>query len=273
MARIVIHTNFTNTTKQVYELNLDDLLTPAGIKRLRDVFYEPDAFKAPQTTAQVTEAAAKEFAKLAESLRKWGEDPHRAAPFLIRLLFCLFAEDIGLLPAGLFSRLLERTRTRPGAFAQQLQQLFSAMATGGWFGAEEIPHFDGKLFDDATVLELDSDALTVLARVSTLDWSSIEPSIFGTLFERSLDPTKRSQLGAHYTSRDDILLIVEPVLMAPLRRRWEAVQAQAGRAARQLAEPAWRGRSDAQEAHAHEPLQRAPDLARPRAQEAGQGST
>jgi len=69
--------------------------------------------------------------------------------------------------------------------------------------------------------------MAILLRVSQLDWSSIEPSILGTLFERSLDPAKRAQLGAHYTSRDDILLIVEPVLMAPLRRRWEAVQAQA----------------------------------------------
>jgi hypothetical protein len=60
-----------------------------------------------------------------------------------------------------------------------------------------------------------------------VDWTSVEPAIFGTLFERSLDPGKRAQLGAHYTSKEDILLIVEPVLMAPLRRRWEAVQAEA----------------------------------------------
>lgn len=227
MERLVVHTNFTNTAKRVITITLDDLLTPSGLTNLRTVFYDPEAFRAPQTTAQVTEAAAKEFARLAESLRKWGEDPHRAAHFLIRLLFCLFAEDVGLLPSGLFSRLLERTRTRSAAFAQQLQQLFSAMSAGGWFGTEEIPHFNGKLFDDATVLELDSDALGILARVSALDWSSIEPSILGTLFERSLDPSKRSQLGAHYTSRDDILLIVEPVLMAPLRRKWVNVQARA----------------------------------------------
>ena len=69
--------------------------------------------------------------------------------------------------------------------------------------------------------------MDVLARVAAADWGAIEPSIFGTLFERGLDPDKRSQLGAHYTSKEDILLIVEPVLMAPLRRRWAEVQAQA----------------------------------------------
>jgi hypothetical protein len=225
--QIVIHTNFTNTVKQTTKLTLDDLLTPAGQQRLRDLFYDPNAFKVAKTSEDVTKEAAAEFAKLATQLRKWGEEPHRIAHFLIQLLFCLFAEDIGLLPGGLFSRLLERARTRPTAFAAQLRQLFDVMAHGGWFGADEILHFNGRLFDDADVLELDSDGLSILAKVSALDWSSIEPSILGTLFERSLDPSKRSQFGMHYTGREDILLIVEPVLMAPLRRRWEAVQAQA----------------------------------------------
>ena len=67
-----------------------------------------------------------------------------------------------------------------------------------------------------------------------LNWSAIEPSIFGTLFERGLDPDKRSQLGAHYTSNDDILLVVEPVLMAPLRRAWAAIQTQVRLLADQL---------------------------------------
>jgi type II restriction/modification system DNA methylase subunit YeeA len=77
------------------------------------------------------------------------------------------------------------------------------------------------------VLGLPGDGMDILARASTLDWSNVEPSILGTLFERSLDPSRRAQLGAHYTSKEDILLIVEPVLMAPLRRRWAEVQARA----------------------------------------------
>ena len=56
------------------------------------------------------------------------------------------------------------------------------------------------------------------------DWSAIEPSIFGTLFERTLDPDKRSQLGAHYTSREDILTLLEPVVFAPLKREWAAAK-------------------------------------------------
>jgi type II restriction/modification system DNA methylase subunit YeeA len=160
-------------------------------------------------------------------LRRRGHDPEQAAHFLMRLLFCLFAEDIGLLPRGLFGRLVAATRAHPAAFAAQLRQLFAAMATGGWFGTDLVEHFNGGLFADDLVLDLTSDDLAVLARATALDWASVEPAIFGTLFERSLDPGKRAQLGAHYTSREDIVLIVEPVLMAPLRRRWADVQAEA----------------------------------------------
>jgi len=207
---VVIHTNFTNTVKRVTAITLDDLLTPDGLKRLRAAFENPDFFKAAQTTEQVTQEAAAEFARLADLLRKYGEQPQQAAHFLIRILFCLFAEDVGLLSNGLFTRLVAQARRKSGAFTAQLKQLFAAMATGGWFGSDQIVHFDGGLFDDDAALTLDSDGLDVLARVTSLDWSSIEPSIFGTLFERSLDLSKRAQLGAHYTSKDDILLIVGP---------------------------------------------------------------
>ncbi len=233
--RFEVHTNFTGTAKHVYAFDLADLqrneptptcaLPPLDV--LRAVFARPDLLRPNRTTASVTEDAAREFAALAESLRRRGEDPEATAHFLMRLLFCLFAEDIGLLPARLFTTLIERTRTRPPDFAARLGLLFAAMATGGSFGADDIAHFNGGLFTDAAVLALSGDDLATLARAAALDWASIEPAIFGTLFERSLDPTKRSQLGAHYTSRDDILLIVEPVLMAPLRRRWAAVQEEA----------------------------------------------
>lgn len=145
----------------------------------------------------------------------------------MRLLFCLFAEDVGLLPTKLFSQLVERTRSRPAEFSKRLRVLFEAMASGGAFGIEDIEHFNGGLFSDAAVLPLSAKDLDVLLRVSRLDWGSVEPAIFGTLFERSLDPSKRAQIGAHYTALEDILHIVEPVLIRPLRRRWREVQEQA----------------------------------------------
>ncbi len=232
LARFEVHTNFTGTVKHVYAFDLADLArnepTPTcalpPLEVLRAVFTHPDRLRPTRTAASVTEDAAREFATLAENLRRRGEDPETTAHFLMRLLFCLFAEDIGLLPERLFTTLVARTRTRPADFTARLGLLFAAMATGGSFGADDIAYFNGGLFADAAVPALSGDDLATLARAAALDWASIEPAIFGTLFERSLDPTKRSQLGAHYTSRDDILLIVEPVLMAPLRRRWTTVQ-------------------------------------------------
>jgi type II restriction/modification system DNA methylase subunit YeeA len=224
---IVIHPNFVNRANTPTTLTLDDLLTPAGLERLRAVFYHPAFFETAETPEMVTRRVAEEFARLADLLRQDGHESLAIAHFLIRLLFCLFAEDVGLLPEGLFGRLVARTRAQPVAFASQLSQLFAAMASGGWFGAEPIPHVNGGLFDNAVVLPLAAEGLDVLTRVAGADWSAIDATIFGTLFERGLDPAKRAQLGAHYTSRDDILLIVEPVLMAPLRRRWASVQEQA----------------------------------------------
>ena len=233
MDRFEVHTRFTGTAKQVYRFSLDDLLAnqPTALCALppldvlRALFRDPARLRPGLTAEDVTKQAADRFASLADSLRARGTDPQQAAHFLMRLLFCLFAEDIELLPRKLFSKLIEHTRNRPAEFKARLSELFRAMAAGGAFGVEDIAYFNGDLFTDAAVLELSQPDLNTLSEVSKLDWSSIEPAIFGTLFERSLDPDKRSQLGAHYTSRDDILLIVEPVLMAPMRRRWAEVKA------------------------------------------------
>jgi type II restriction/modification system DNA methylase subunit YeeA len=98
---------------------------------------------------------------------------------------------------------------------------------GSLFGVYELKHFNGGLFtlDDTESFPLDWTDMAVLSIASKLDWAQVEPAIFGTLFERGLDPGKRSQLGQHYTSAEDIALIVEPVVMAPLQARWAEVKA------------------------------------------------
>ena len=224
---LTIHTNFTGTAKKIVTITLDDLLTPQGLQQVRSIFYNPEAFRPEKTAAQVTEEAATRFAHLAEHLRKWGYSPHEIAHYSIRLLFCLFAEDIDLLPRELFTRLVDKGRRDPQAFTRQVRQLFHAMTEGADFGEHPIRYFDGGLFDDDSVLDLDGEGIAILQGITQLDWSAIEPSIFGTLFTRSLDPTKRAMLGAQYTSKQDILLIVEPVLMAPLRREWAEIQERA----------------------------------------------
>jgi hypothetical protein len=223
--RIVVHTNFTNTVKRTYTIRLADTDQPASLKLLANVFTDPEALRPDVTPAGVTTQAAERVAQLADRLRARGVPPRDAAHFLMKLIFCLFAEDIGLLPAGLMTDILTKTSANPTQFDAAIRDLFRAMANGGWVFVHEIAYFNGGLFADEDTVPLQSDELRVLAEVSKLDWSGIDPAIFGTLFERSLDPRRRAQLGAHYTSRDDILDIIEPVLMAPLREEWEQVKA------------------------------------------------
>ena len=132
----------------------------------------------------------------------------------------MFADDVGLLPSHMFTRMLQQSQRTPERFADFASDLFRVMAFGGHVGFEEVNWFNGGLFDDDTALPLTkSDIDTVLA-ASRLDWSEIDPSILGTLFERGLDPGKRAQLGAHYTDRDKIMLLVEPVVTRPLLAEW-----------------------------------------------------
>jgi type II restriction/modification system DNA methylase subunit YeeA len=234
--RFEVHTNFTNTPPLVYKFTLDDLMLPAPIPGsdlsaldiLRAVFQEPDKLKPGALEVRVTKKAADEFIKLKINLRKPGTDNEALARFIMRLLFCLFADSVGLLPDNAFRKMIEADRQEPRKFVRKLKNLFRAMAVGDdSFGLISIHHFNGGLFrpDDDTVFDLTPEDMSILRDAALLDWGRVEPAVFGTLFERILDEGKRAQLGAHYTSREDILLILEPVLMAPLRRRWEEVKA------------------------------------------------
>lgn len=228
LERIEVRTNYTGTSPAIRTVTLDDLAAPDpsdALAVLRAVFTAPETLKPATRPAELTERAAGRFAELAQGLRARGHDPQRVAHFLDRLLFSLFAEDVGLLPRGLFARLAEATRDRPAQFAEAVRELFGRMsAGGGMFGAEEVRWFNGGLFDGDDVLPLGAEELGLLREVAALDWSLVEPAIFGTLFERGLDPDRRSQLGAHYTDRESIWRLVEPVVLRPLRREFAAMQ-------------------------------------------------
>jgi type II restriction/modification system DNA methylase subunit YeeA len=225
---IRVHTNFNNAPTRMYEITLATLDQPRSLEILRAVFLAPDKLRPGVTSEAITEKASGYFATIARSMCERGLDPQAVAHFLVRVVFCLFAEDVGLLERGLFTRLVTKAGSDPKRFARLISELFSAMSTGGDFLLEErIRYFNGSLFDDAPILELTADEIAAIGTVSGEDWSAMDVSISGTLFERGLNPAKRSQLGTHYTSRADIENIVEPVILEPLRREWAAVQANA----------------------------------------------
>ena len=226
MERFRIYTNWTNTVQATYDITLDDLHEPEQRQRLKWVLSDPEQLKPGKTRQTLTEEAAQQFASLAQRLRARGHEPQTVAHFINRLVFCMFAEDIGLLPQKMFSRMLEHAAARPDEFMELARDLFRAMQSGGRVGFEHVEWFNGGLFDTDEVLPLDHQDTATVLKAARLDWSDIDPSIFGTLFERGLDPDKRSQLGAHYTDRDKIMMLVEPVIIRPLQAEWEGVKVQ-----------------------------------------------
>ena len=144
--RFEIHTNFTGTLKVVHAFDLNGLDEPKNLEILRNVFTNPDALKPGVTAQVVTEQAAELIGQLADGMRVRDIPAPRAAHFLMKLMFCMFAEDIDLLPGKVFSRIME-TATKGGAkglvdagagqrFAQLLRGLFESMSSGGLFGTD-----------------------------------------------------------------------------------------------------------------------------------------
>ena len=133
---ITIRTNWTNTVQQTYQIELDDLLDAAKRDVLKHAFAEPERLKPEKTRQQLTAEAADEFATLASRLRDRGHEPHAVAHFVNRLVFCMFAEDVRLLPSNIFTRMLEQSLKNPVDFEAHARTLFGAMRSGGMVGFE-----------------------------------------------------------------------------------------------------------------------------------------
>ena len=224
MRRFRIRTNWTNSVSRTHEFGLDDLVDATVRDKLKWAMSDPERLRPGETRQTLTERAARHFARLAQSLRDQGHGAEGVAHFVNRLVFCMFAEDVGLLPNAMFTRMLEHARHRPEDFATLACDLFGAMSVGGRVGFETVEWFNGGLFEDDAALPMNKAQIETTLQASELDWSNIDPSILGTLFERGLDPNKRSQLGAHYTDRDKIMRIIDPVIVRPLLAEWNTTK-------------------------------------------------
>ncbi len=231
----------------------EDLVDPLTLRYIRWLLEDPTAFLRmlrPDLAERnrITRNLAEKFAELAGLMRQnpdW--QPMQIARFLTKIAFTLFVDDIGLLPRvgkgirkvsvveSIIDSFVEDTGND---FVEMLQPLFAAMdgRTSRYYGLP-VPYFNGGLFADSApdtnngveVLDITQiiGAMDILRQVSEAEWQDVNPTIFGTLFEGALDENKRAQLGAHYTDEPDIRLVVEPVLMQPLRQQWDAIQAEA----------------------------------------------
>ena len=244
---IEVHTHFTGTPSERHVFRLEDMTRPEVQQHLRALWLEPDRYKPRLSNREITEQAARTFAGSAERMRAAGVVPGVASHFLTQCVFCFFAEDTGLLPGRLFERLVA-VQTTPEKLRMQLQHLFETMRDGGLFGVDDVPWFNGGLFARVEVPPLAAEDVAALRAASGLDWSAIDATIFGTLFERGLDPAKRSQLGANFTDPVTIMRLVEPVVQRPLLAEWACVKPRIEAAlgkSRKHGDKAWREAQDA----------------------------
>jgi type II restriction/modification system DNA methylase subunit YeeA len=223
--RIEIHANFPEYPNDIHIILLEDIGKKENLDILQWVFNDPKRLRPLKSRKAITEEAAGHFADIAEAMRKRGLDAAQVAHFLIQCLFCMFAEDEDLLPENLFTNLLKKAGKDTVRATDRLAALFKVMSTGGDYGDYSIDYFNGGLFETVDVPPLEKAELAALASAAAdRDWRAIEPAIFGTLFERGLNPDKRSQLGAHYTDTNTITRLIDPIITRPLTTEWEAVK-------------------------------------------------
>jgi hypothetical protein len=208
-----------------HRIKIGDLAKPDLRDRLRLVWTTPLALDPAKRAAAVTREVAGYLAELAKSFEQRHE-PKLVAEFLSRCLFCMFAEDVGLLPKEGFRDLLDSVKADTGAFVPMLELLFEDMNHGRFSGLlkKKLLYFNGGLFASAKALPVTTAQLSLLRKAAALEWRHVEPAIFGTLLERALSPDERHKLGAHYTPRAYVERLVLPTVIEPLREEWSAVR-------------------------------------------------
>lgn len=249
-----IYPQWPNTSGLPFVFKNEDLLDNKTRRFITWLLESPDKFLELRQTEleqreKLTLELAYKFAHLADLMRRHRDEngevawqPIQIARFLTKLVFGLFAEDIGLMPLPFgqpaFRYITVGAHETPSAFVRVLRELFMGMdGQMQDFIMKPVPYFNGGLFADSSpgandgleVLDLTQipGGINILGEVSEADWRFVNPTIFGTLFEGALDENKRAQLGAHYTSESDIRLLIEPVLMQPLYRQWDDIRAEA----------------------------------------------
>jgi len=175
--------------------------------------------------------AAERMGRLHDQLKASGYEGHSLEVLLVRLLFCLFAEDTGIFqPASAFRAWLEEhTAPDGGDLGPQLAQFFQVLNTAENKRSANLddqlaafPYVNGKLFEEMLpIAAFDAAMREALLDCCALDWSAISPAIFGALFQSIMDGKARRNLGAHYTSEENILKLIGPLFLDDLKAEFQ----------------------------------------------------
>ncbi len=178
--------------------------------------------------------AAELVGRLHDLLHEAGYTGHDLETFLVRIVFCLFADDTGIFePRDIFLELVE-TRTNKdgsdlGSWLSQLFQVLNTIEHERQLTLDEdlarFPYVNGKLFEEPLrIPAFDSSMRRALLEACYFDWSEISPAIFGALFQSVMDPVERRAHGAHYTTEKNILKVIEPLFLDELRAEFERLK-------------------------------------------------
>ncbi len=237
--------------RQTYRIDLLRLRDPDVQALFRAIWTDPKSIDPRLKAVAVTRDVSWRLAEVSKALEENQRNRLRTASssersliieetalFVMRLLFCMFAEDVGLLPAKSFQTFLASCLPPADAaadvpadtkrFRLGLQELWGIMARAG--GERfclainaEVRYFNGGLFENPQGYDLARNQISKLVDAAAKEWNRVEPSIFGTLLEQALTPEERAKLGAHYTPRPYVERLVEATIMEPLRAEWAAI--------------------------------------------------
>lgn len=212
---------------KVYEFTLDELYKKVNLFGFIAGYSNKVELKEQDP---VNLKAAEAMAKLHDKLKEIGYDGHNLELYLVRLLFCLFADDTTIFNKNIFYDYIRSHSTEDGAnLASVINEVFEVLNTPIDKRLKNIseelnafPYVNGKLFEERLPLaSFDSKMRAILLGCSTLDWGSISPAIFGSMFQGVMDSTKRRNLGAHYTSERNILKLISPLFLDNLKAEFE----------------------------------------------------
>ena len=238
--------------QQNYRIALDALASDAHVGTselaardlLRAIWLDPASVDPRKRAVAVTRDIAERLSRVAAQLesdeakvRKGRADfeialgIEKTALFLMRVLFCMFAEDVELLPKGSFTQFLSESRSKSENWWRAgLHDLWAKMnhadaANRFWsYGDAIVRYFNGNLFSSATVYDLPQEFRGELYEAAKRNWRSVEPAIFGTLLEQVLTKGERAKLGAHYTPRPYVQRLVNATIGEVLNPEWDAVR-------------------------------------------------
>ena len=194
-------------------------------------YREIDPFK---SWDPVNIEAAVKMGELHNRLREIGYSDHQLELYLVRLMFCLFADDTGIFePPNLFNRyIMERTAEDGSDLAMHLQRIFEVLNEPKDQRLQNIdeqlnqfPYVNGQLFNETIkTAAFDRPMRDTLIECCTLDWSKISPAIFGAMFQSVMNDEERHDIGAHYTSEENILKLIHPLFLDGLREEFEKIK-------------------------------------------------